>query len=256
MTVTTTGLTKAAGAAAAVAGALFIGIQINHPPPGRDLDPDHRVVVRDTAQGADGRAGPRRHHRHVPQPGPPQRSPRAGRLPRAQRRLPAHPGHGLRRRVHPPGDRRGQPGVRQRRHRRDQRPRLQRRHRRDEVTVNRLQGFAYLAGGLLFGIALFRAGVLARWAAVLLAVGGVVTVALAVLPDAFYRLLAYPNGIAMIGLGVSLWRSQRTTVRRRDQHVDAPTSPRSDEHPGAELAGAGRRWSRSARSRWRPGPCG
>ena len=34
-----------------------------------------------------------------------------------------------------------------------------------------------MAGGLLFGIALFRAGVLARWAAVLLAVGTVVTVA-------------------------------------------------------------------------------
>ena len=40
-------------------------------------------------------------------------------------------------------------------------------------TVIQLRGFAYLAGGLLFGIALFRAHVLARWAAVLLAVGGV-----------------------------------------------------------------------------------
>ena len=101
------------------------------PPPGRHLDPDHRVGRPRHPQGADGRAGSGRHHRHVPQPGPPQRSPRAGRLPRAQRRLPAHPGHGLRRRVHPPRDRRGQPRVRQRRHRRDQRPRLQRRHRRD-----------------------------------------------------------------------------------------------------------------------------
>ena len=32
MTVTTTGLTKAAGIAAAVAGAIFIAVQINHPP--------------------------------------------------------------------------------------------------------------------------------------------------------------------------------------------------------------------------------
>ena len=31
MTVTTTGLTKAAGVAAAAAGAIFIGVQINHP---------------------------------------------------------------------------------------------------------------------------------------------------------------------------------------------------------------------------------
>ena len=29
------------------------------------------------------------------------------------------------------------------------------------------------------------------------------------MPDAFYRLLALPNGIALIGLGYSLWRVQR-----------------------------------------------
>ena len=73
------------------------------------------------------------------------------------------------------------------------------------------QGFGYLAGGLLFGIALFRAGVLTRWACVLLAVSGVVSAALTVLPDAFYRLLAYPNGIAMVVLGYSLWRTTRST---------------------------------------------
>lgn len=77
------------------------------------------------------------------------------------------------------------------------------------ATVAHVQGIAYLVGGLLFGIALFRARVLARWAAVLLAVGGAVSAALSVMPDAFYRLLAFPNGIAMIGLGVSLWLSQR-----------------------------------------------
>lgn len=78
--------------------------------------------------------------------------------------------------------------------------------------VLQLQGFAYLGGGLLLGIALFRARVVARWAAVLLAVGGLVSAALAVMPDAFYRLLAYPNGIAMVGLGYSLWRTARTTT--------------------------------------------
>jgi hypothetical protein len=76
-------------------------------------------------------------------------------------------------------------------------------------TVWHVQGILYLAGGLLFGVALFRAHVLARWATVLLAVGGLVSAALSVMPDAFYRLLAYPNGIAMIGLGISLWLSQR-----------------------------------------------
>lgn len=71
----------------------------------------------------------------------------------------------------------------------------------------KVQGLAWLGGGLLFGIALFRAGVLARWACALLAVGGVVTALLSVMPDAFYRLLAFPNGIAMVALGWSLWRS-------------------------------------------------
>ena len=77
-------------------------------------------------------------------------------------------------------------------------------------TVFRVQGSAYLAGGLVFGIALFRARVLARWAAALLAVGGLVSALLAVMPDAFYRFLAFPNGIAMVALGYSLWRSART----------------------------------------------
>ncbi len=71
--------------------------------------------------------------------------------------------------------------------------------------VNAVSGLTYLGGGLLFGIALYRARVLARWAAALLAAGSVASVALAVMPDDFYRLLAYPNGVAMIGLGWSLW---------------------------------------------------
>ena len=45
-------------------------------------------------------------------------------------------------------------------------------------TVTSVRGFAYLLGGLVFGIALYRANVLARWAAALLAVGGVISVAL------------------------------------------------------------------------------
>jgi hypothetical protein len=76
--------------------------------------------------------------------------------------------------------------------------------------VIKLQGFAYLAGGLVFGVALYRAGVLTRWAAVLLAVGSVFSLALPMLPDAFYRLLAFPNGVALVGLGYSLWRTART----------------------------------------------
>jgi hypothetical protein len=78
------------------------------------------------------------------------------------------------------------------------------------VSWGQVQAGLYLTGGLIFGIALFRARVLARWATLLLAVSAFASVVLSLMPDAFYRFLAYPNGIAMIALGVSLWRSQRT----------------------------------------------
>jgi hypothetical protein len=78
-------------------------------------------------------------------------------------------------------------------------------------TVFVVSGIAYMAGGLLFGVALFRARVLARWAAALLALGTVATLALAVLPESFNRPLAVPTGVALIGLGLSLWRDQRDT---------------------------------------------
>jgi hypothetical protein len=73
-------------------------------------------------------------------------------------------------------------------------------------------GLAYIVGGLLFGIALFRAGVVARWAAALLAVSTLATVALKVLPHSFNRPMAVPTGVALIGLGISMWREQRTTT--------------------------------------------
>ena len=91
------------------------------------------------------------------------------------------------------------------------------------AVVAKVQDFGYLLGGLVFGIALFRARVLARWASLLLAVGGIVTIVLSQLPDAFYRLLAYPNGIAMIGLGISLWLGQRqaSSVESSSSHAAA-----------------------------------
>jgi hypothetical protein len=70
-------------------------------------------------------------------------------------------------------------------------------------------GIGYSLGGLLFGIALYRARVLARWACALLAVATTSALALAALPDGFSRPFAVPTGVALIGLGVSLWRDQR-----------------------------------------------
>jgi hypothetical protein len=92
-------------------------------------------------------------------------------------------------------------------------------------TVTSLRGALYLSGGLLFGIALYRANVLARWAAALLAVGGVVSVVLSLMPDAFYRLLAVPNAIAMIGLGYSLWRTTRTSPAVDPSAITIPAPP-------------------------------
>jgi hypothetical protein len=70
-------------------------------------------------------------------------------------------------------------------------------------------GIGYALGGLLFGIALFRAGILARWASLLLAYGTISALALSALPESFSRPFAVPTGVALIGLGISLWRDQR-----------------------------------------------
>jgi hypothetical protein len=80
-------------------------------------------------------------------------------------------------------------------------------------TVILISGLTYVAGGFMFGIALFRARVLARWAAALLAVGSLATIATGMLPQ-YERLFAFPTGIALVGLGWSLWRTQRSHVAR------------------------------------------
>lgn len=92
-------------------------------------------------------------------------------------------------------------------------------------TLLDLMGAGYILGGLLFGIALFRTGVLARWAAALLAVSTVGTAALAVLPEQFDRPMAVPEGIALIALGVSLWRSQRVTTHTETLAFDPVQQP-------------------------------
>src|SRR5713226_3570568 len=66
----------------------------------------------------------------------------------------------------------------------------------------------YIGGGFLFALAMFRANVLARWAAVLLALGTLATIAVGVVPQ-YERLFAIPTGIALVALGYSLWRDQR-----------------------------------------------
>jgi len=101
-------------------------------------------------------------------------------------------------------------------------------------TVLQLQGFAYIAGGLIFGIALYRARVLVRWACVLLAVGGLAAIVLSLMPEAFYRTLAFPNAVAMIGLGYSLWRTTGT-LPETGQSAVTVAEPMTDALPAPSL---------------------
>jgi hypothetical protein len=70
-------------------------------------------------------------------------------------------------------------------------------------------GILYLLGGLVFGVATVRAGVLPRWPAILLAVTALVTPAAVLLPHAIQRLAAIPMGAALAWLGYALWSERR-----------------------------------------------
>ena len=79
------------------------------------------------------------------------------------------------------------------------------------VPAYNVVGVTYLLGGLLFGIAIFRARVLPRWPAGLLAVTALVTPAAALLPHAIQRFAAVPMGVALAWLGYALWSERRAT---------------------------------------------
>jgi hypothetical protein len=72
-----------------------------------------------------------------------------------------------------------------------------------------LSGVLLILGGLLFGIATLRAGILSRWAAGLLAVAAVLTPAAALLPLEHRSIVAVPVGIALAWLGYALWSERR-----------------------------------------------
>ena len=211
MTVTTSNLLRAAGVAAAVAGAIFIGVQINHPPADSFLTDTNEWVIRGTAKlvmTALALAGITgiylRQVRQMRVLG------LVGFVVFAAGYLLLFATEVIAVFVLPALT--------------DKAP-----HFVNDVVVAaaggkptgdighlqilfNLTGVGYLLGGLIFGIALFRAGVLARWAAALLAVSTVATAALAVLPESFDRPLAVPEGVALIALGISLWRDQRHTA--------------------------------------------
>lgn len=75
-----------------------------------------------------------------------------------------------------------------------------------------LAGFGgYVLGGLLFGVATIRAGILPRGAGALLAAAAVLPPLLAwLLPHPLDRALAVPMGLALLWLGSALWSERRT----------------------------------------------
>lgn len=92
-----------------------------------------------------------------------------------------------------------------------------------------LTGALYVLGGIFFGVASFRARVLPRWAAGLLAVASLLTPAAAVLPHQVQRYAAIPVAVAAVGLGYALWS------QRRAQAVEP-----------ADAQAGGVEWARSA----------
>ena len=95
-------------------------------------------------------------------------------------------------------------------------------------------GLLYVAGGVLFGVATLRAGILPRWAAGLLTVGTVLPLlASSLVPHPFDRIFAVPVGLALASLGFALW-AERPERAVQSAPGGAAAAPRSA--PRAVLA--------------------
>lgn len=88
----------------------------------------------------------------------------------------------------------------------------------------------YLLGGLSFGIATYRAGVLPRWSGALLAVGTILPIfGSELVPHPYNRIFALPVGLALIWMGYALWSDRRAQVpasalsKGRMQHPQTAT---------------------------------
>jgi hypothetical protein len=93
-------------------------------------------------------------------------------------------------------------------------------------------GVAYMLGGLLFGLATLRAGILPRWAAGLLAVAATLTPLAALLPHHIQRLAGMPVGLALAWLGYALWAERAARAGEPEPATSATSS--QGAHTAAE----------------------
>jgi hypothetical protein len=89
-------------------------------------------------------------------------------------------------------------------------------------TIWTLSAPALILGGLLFGIATFRAGILPRWAGALLALSCALAPLAGALPNASQPKIAIPQGLALAWLGYALMTERPTPgAQVNDQGVTA-----------------------------------
>jgi hypothetical protein len=97
-----------------------------------------------------------------------------------------------------------------------------------------LTGPLYLLGGLLFGIATVRAGLLSRWAGGLLAVGTALGPVAALLPQEDKTLVAVPVGFALAWLGYALWSERRAQASEPVPGRASPISSKPADAPAIQ----------------------
>ena len=78
-----------------------------------------------------------------------------------------------------------------------------------------IAGVLYLLGGFFLGIATFRANVFPRLAGILLSFAAVVTLAGAIIPHPYDRILALPMGVVFIWLGYILWSDTKSILKNK-----------------------------------------
>lgn len=91
-------------------------------------------------------------------------------------------------------------------------------------TLWNVSGPLIIVGPLLFGIATFRAGILSRWASILLVAGGMLMPIAGVLPPELKPTVMIPIGLALAWLGYGLFseRREETSASRLDQRIRNP----------------------------------